>query len=188
MKKIAAVFITLCVVASLAACTGSNSPQKETNVNDTASSSAQEVDNKTQATDNTQKSKDETFGLNDTAVFDNIKITALDLEESNGTEFFQTEDGKVFVGIKFEIENVSEETENISSLLLFNAYADDVKCDYSFSANAVFDDGTLDGELSPGKKLSGWYAVEIPQGWQQLELEVKSEWLSNNKAKFVFEK
>lgn len=73
-------------------------------------------------------------------------------------------------------------------MLLFDTYADDIKCDYSFSANTVFGDGTLDGELSAGKKLVGWYAVEIPQDWQQLTLEVKSDWLSSNKASFVFDK
>ena len=90
--------------------------------------------------------------------------------------------------MNFEIENISEETQNISSLLLFDAYADDVKCDYSISANVVFGDGTLDGELSPGKKLVGWYALEVPEGWQQIELEVKSSWLSGSKARFVFDK
>ena len=34
----------------------------------------------------------------------------------------------------------------------------------------------------------GWYAVEVPQEWKQLEFEVKSDWLSNSKAKFVFNK
>lgn len=162
MKKILTVLLTLCIVVSFAACSvGDNS---------------------------SQEMKDETFGLNDTSTFENLKVTATQLEESNGKEYFTAESGKVFVGVNFEIENISQETQYISSMLLFDAYADDVKCEYSISAEMAFGDGTLDGELAPGKKLVGWYAVEVPQEWEQLELEVKSDWLSNSKAKFVFTK
>ncbi len=132
--------------------------------------------------------KEENFGLNETAVFKNLKFTATELKESNGDEFFKPENGKVFVGIKFTIENISEAEESLSSLLLFEGYVDDVKCDYSFSASVAFDEGTLDGSLAPGKKLVGWYPLEVPQNWQSIELEVKADWLSNSSAKFVFNK
>ena len=48
--------------------------------------------------------------------------------------------------------------------------------------------GTLDGSLAPGKKLVGYYAVEVPEGWQKLELDVQSNWLSSNSARFLFKK
>lgn len=176
MKKLLTVLFALSIVVSTAACDVNNdSPKKETNTANVSDATSSEAEN-------------EIFGLNDTAIFKNLKITATKLEESEGNDFFKAESGKVFVGVNFEIENISDETQNISSLLLFDAYADDIKCDYSVSANTAFGDGTLDGELSQGKKLVGWYAVEVPQEWQQLELEVKSDWLSNNKAKFVFTK
>ena len=73
-------------------------------------------------------------------------------------------------------------------MLLFEGYADDVKCDYSLSAACVFDEGTLDGELAPGKKLVGWYALEVPENWNTIELNVQSDWLSDSSAKFVFNK
>lgn len=135
-----------------------------------------------------KKTEDDSYGLNDTATLKKLKITATELEESYGKNYIDAESGKIFVGVKFEIENISDETQAMSSLLLFDAYADDVKCSYSLSANVVFGDGTLDGEVSPGKKLVGWYAVEVPQDWQKLELEIQSSWLSSKKAKFVFTK
>ncbi len=135
-----------------------------------------------------KNAEDKSFGLNETAEFKNLKVTATKIEESKGKDFFEADDGKVFIGVNFEIENISDEEQSISSLLLFDAYSDDIKCEYSLSANVVFGEGTLDGKLSPGKKLVGWYAVEAPQNWQKLELEVKSSWLSNSKAKFVFNK
>lgn len=129
-----------------------------------------------------------TFGLHETAAFRTIRVTAQELQESFGKSFYEAEDGKVFVGVKFTIENISEEDQSISSILLFDAYVDGVKCDYSFSAACSFSDGTLDGTITPGKKLVGWYAVEVPESWKELELQVRSNWLSNKRAEFVFTK
>ena len=72
--------------------------------------------------------------------------------------------------------------------MMFEGYADNVKCEYSFTATCAFSEGTLDGTIAPGKKLIGWYALEVPQNWQELELDVKANWLSNNVANFIFEK
>ncbi len=129
--------------------------------------------------------KNEIFGLNETAVFDSLKVTANEIKKSNGKQFLEPEQGKVFVGVKFTVENTSDEDQVVSSILLFDAYVDSVKCNYSISAMSAFD-GTLDGTITPGKKLIGYYAVEVPTNWKELELQVKSSWLSNSKASFVF--
>lgn len=129
-----------------------------------------------------------TFGLHETAAFRTIRVTAQDLQESVGKSFYEAEDGKVFVGVKFTIENISNKDQSISSILLFDVYVDGVKCDYSFSAACSFSDGTLDGTITPGKKLVGWYAVEVPENWKELELQVRSNWLSDERAEFVFSK
>ena len=171
MKKILCCILCVLMVFCLTAC--SDTPTKE------IGSGAQ-----TNAGNGTPK--DETFSLNETAVFDDLKITATEIKETKGDDFFEPEDGKVFVGVKFTIENVSSEEQSISSILLFDAYADDVKCEYSFNAACAFDEG-LDGDLAAGKKMIGWYAVEVPKEWQNIELEVKSSWLSSSSAKFVFE-
>lgn len=134
-----------------------------------------------------QESK-ENFGLNETAVFKDLKFTAVEIKESDGTDFFVPEAGNVFVGIKFTVENISDQEQSVSTLLLFEGYADDIKCEYSFSAACAFDEGTLDGTVSPGKKLVGWYAVEVPRDWSTIELQVQATWLSNNSANFVFTK
>ena len=129
-----------------------------------------------------------TFGLNETAVFTNLKFTATEIKESREEGVFEPKNGNVFVGIKFTVENISDEEQNISSLLLFEGYVDDVKCEYSFAASAAFDEGTIDGSLAPGKKLVGWYPLELPEDWSKIELSVKADWLSNKVAMFVFEK
>ena len=167
------VLLCLCMVCGFAACTVDDTPTKETNQNQETPTKATEA-------------KDESFQLNETAVFKNLKITATELKESAGEDFFAPEDGNVFVGVKFTIENTSNKEQSISSLLSFTAYIDDVKCDYSISAATVFDEGTLDGSIAPGKKLVGWYSVEIPSDWESLEIDVKPDILSDNTAKFIF--
>ena len=72
-------------------------------------------------------------------------------------------------------------------MLLFEGYVDDVKCDYSFSAACAFDEGTLDGDIASGKKMVGWYALEVPAEWSSIELVVQPDFLASSSATFVFE-
>ena len=170
MKKIFAILLVLVMAFSFTACFEETPKKEETSV-----------------TESTVK-KEETFGLNETAVFDDLKFTATELKVSHGESFFTPESGNVFVGIKFTIENISDEEQAVSSILLFEGYVDDIKCDYSFNAACAFSDGTIDGTIAPGKKLVGWYALEVPENYQTIELQVLSNWLANNPAKFVFTK
>ena len=171
MKRILHYVLCAVLIFSLTACGTDGSPTKETG----------------QATQTASKSE-ETFGLNETAVFTELKFTATEIKESDGDSFFTPDAGNTFIGIKFTVENISDEEQSVSSMLLFEGYVDDVKCDYSLSAACAFDGGTIDGSIAPGKKLIGWYALEVPQSWSNIELDVQSTWLSNNSAKFVFTK
>ncbi len=132
----------------------------------------------------TESPKELSFGLNEVAAFPTLEINALEIAKSEGNKYIKPAEGKTFIGVKFEIKNISSEVENISSLLLFDTYVDDVKSDFSFSAMTAFGDGTLDGELEPGKKMIGWIAVEAGTNTKNIELVVKDSWLSLNKAKF----
>ena len=157
---------------------GEDSPKKEISSTSNSSSSI------------SSRSKDEKeiFKLGETAVFSGLKFTATEVKESYGEEFFSPEEGNVFIGVKFTIENTSNETKNISSLLLFDAYVDGIKSNISMSAEMAFDEGTLDGELASGKKMVGYYGLEVSEKWEEMELQVSQYWLSNSKAIFVFNK
>ena len=174
MKKVLATVFVLMMCVSFAACGEIDTPSKEVSKASESSEASQ------------TKNQEQTFGLNETAVFNDVKFTATSLEESKGKDFFEPEQGKVFVGIKFTVENISDEEQNISSLLLFEGYADDIKCDYSINASLAFE-GSLDGSLAPGKKLIGYYSLEVPEDWKKIELDVQSNWLSSTSARFVFE-
>lgn len=174
VKRIMIVLMTVFLLGSLAGCVELESePGKE----DYEAVSSQG-----------EKKEEQSFSLNETAVFKSLKITATEIKESSGESFFSPDDGKVYVGVKFVIENISDEEQTVSSLLLFDAYVDDVACDLSFTASAAFGSETVDGTIAAGKKLVGWYAMEVPSEWSSIELHVKSNWLSNATAKFVFGK
>ncbi len=177
MKKIVALILIVTVLFSLVGCLEENHyPEKE-------------VKGTEEISQQTEKQKEEkTFALNETAVFETMKITAEEMKETVGEGFLTAEEGNTFVGIKFTIENISDEDITVSSLLLFDAYVDDVKANLSFSASAAFADGTLDGTIASGRKLVGWYAMEVSADWKSIELDVKSDWLSDMTARFVFEK
>ena len=131
----------------------------------------------------------DTFSLRETAVFSDIKVTATEIKKSEGESFFSADRGNVFVGVNFTMENTSDKDQALSSLLLFDAYADEIKLSFSMNASMAmaFSDGTLDGSLPFGRKMVGWYAVEVPKNTKILKLEVKSSWLSSRKAVFMLE-
>lgn len=165
------VLIVFAVIFIISLGSGDEEPTKEVNAGSTQAQT---------------EAAETTFGLNETAVFSDLKMTATEIDESRGNEFNRPSDGNIFVGIKFTIENISDEEQFVSSLLLFESYADDVKSAYSISAEIAFPDGTIDGNLAPGKKLVGWYALEAPEDWEEIELNVRSSWLSSSQAVFVF--
>ena len=173
MKKLICFLLCFCLLYALPACSVEDPPTKE--IYQDQEQQPPEI-------------KSDTFGLNETAVFSDLKFTATEIKETHGDSFFAPEAGNVFVGVKFTVENISTERQSISSLLLFDAYVNDVKCGYSFNADCAFDSNTLDGDIAPGKKLVGWYAVEVPSNWHCLELDVLANWLSNDAARFVFTK
>jgi hypothetical protein len=134
---------------------------------------------------------DERFTLNETAVFRNISVTAEEIIINDGwkTEsfaIFTPSEGNKYVAVKFTIENTSSEDQHISTILLFDAYADGVKLEYSFGADSGLT-GTLEGNISPGRRLVGYYGVEVSENAKKLELEVRSSWLGSGKAVFVFD-
>ena len=177
MKKFKGLLLTLMLtgVLLLGACTTTSDAPKKENYDEPSSSTQSET-------------KEETFGLKETAVFDNLKITVTEVKESKGANYFEPEDGNVFIGVNFTIENISDESESISSLLMFDSYVDDVNAELSISGTCAFDSNTVDGELAPGKKLVGWYVVEASKDWSEIEVIVKPDLLSNSSATFTYSK
>jgi hypothetical protein len=183
-KNLLAVSIILCFAIIAIASTESDEPARDVVTQTTAPSSTVEANDSPEENNTAQ---DFIFGLNDKAVFRNIAVTATRVETSKGEGFATADEGNIFVGVWFVIENTSNEEQHISTLLLFDSYADYVKLNnFSLGAAMAFSGGTLDGTISPGRRMEGYYAVEIPENTTKLEIEVKSAWLTSGKAVFTF--
>lgn len=159
---------------------GDDTPQKADN---TTSEEQQNTDTETQENESGGETK---FGVGETAEMNDIQVTMLGYEESSGSEYNVPAEGNTFVLINFEIVNNSDEELSVSSMMSFEAYADDYAASYSLNALLEKEGaGQLDGTIAPGKKMNGVIGYEVPSGWSNMEIHfVDNVWSDN---KFVFE-
>ena len=126
------------------------------------------------------------FTKGEIAEMNDMQVTLVDYTESTGSEFNTPSEGNVFLMANFEIANNSEEEIAVSSMLSFEAYADDYALSYSVSAMLEKPDGNqLDGTIAAGKKMNGWIGYEVPADWSTVEIHFTDDVWSNDK--FVFE-
>lgn len=132
--------------------------------------------------------KKDTFSLGEIAELDDVRVTLTDYKESTGSEWNKPSDGNVFVLVQFEIENNSQEEIAVSSMLSFEAYADDYAANLSLSALVENEETQLDGTVAAGKKMKGWIGYEVPSDWKKFEVQFIDSIWSDTPFKFIIEK
>lgn len=135
----------------------------------------------------TEEKKD-TFSLGEIAELDGVRVTLTDYKESTGSEWNKPADGNVFVLVQFEIENNSQEEIAVSSMISFEAYADDYAANLSLGALVENEETQLDGSVAAGKKMKGWIGYEVPSDWKKFEVHFVDSIWSSTPFKFVIEK
>lgn len=177
MKRFLSLFLVFTMVILYSSCEIDDTNNVSKEVNNSSADSGESSDS--------SNNEDQYFKLNETAVFPDLKITATEIKASEGDSLNTPDEGCYYVGVNFTIENISDEDQTISTLLLFTAYVDDIKTDEDIFAPSAFGSSNLGGTFSPGKKMQGYFAVEVKEGSKVLEIEVKDSWLSSvNKASF----
>lgn len=141
-----------------------------------------------QADTQSGESSKDTFGLMETAEMNDIQVTMTNYKESAGSEWNSPASGNVFVLVEFEIVNNSDSDLAISSMLSFEAYADDYAANSSLTALLENDQNQLDGSIASGKRMRGWVGYEVPSGWRTLEVHFTDNVWSSNKFKFFVQK
>ena len=127
----------------------------------------------------------ENFGMNDTASFNSLDLTALQVKTSAGDDWAMPDSGNVYIGVQFEARNTSGDSVSVGTYKLFSAvYADDIFVDPLLIYPNEFSSGTLDGSLAAGKKMVGWIVVQAPKNTKTIEFIVAESWLSGGKADF----
>ncbi len=142
----------------------------------------------TEPTNTEDENKETTFTKGEIAELNGVRVTLTDYKESTGSDFNTPTDGNVFLMAEFEIENNTDKELAISSMMSFDAYADDYSLNYSFSALLEKDGNQLDGTIAAGKKMKGWIGWEVPQDYQNIEIHFTDNVWSNNKFVFLIEK
>ena len=126
------------------------------------------------------------YKIGETAELNGVRVTLVNVTESNGSDFNKPTDGNIFVLCEFEIENNSDKEINISSIMSFEAYCDDYTCTYSLSA--LLEKGNknqLDGTVAAGKKFTGVIGYEVPVDWKTLEVKFTPDVWSDKVINFV---
>lgn len=186
LKIILIVIAVIAVILIIAAVAGGgqDTPVKVENTD----SERNQTDDATEESEeqNDVSEQQASFGVGETAEMNDVQVTMTGYEESSGSEYNTPADGNEFVLIDFEIANNSDSELNISSMLSFEAYADDYALNYSLNAMIENEDeAQLDGTIAPGKKMSGAIGYEVPTDWSELEIHFTDNVWSNNKFVFV---
>ncbi len=129
------------------------------------------------------------YELYDTASLNNLSFTPVEIAQvpPSPDAVFSAKDGNVFLIIKLDVENTSEEKVIISSLGMFSAFVDGKQVDLSIKAYTALNNVVqLDGSIAPKETKTGHFIVEVPENWQKFKLVVKSSVLSDNRAQFTF--
>jgi len=127
-----------------------------------------------------------TFGVGDTAEVGNYLVTLNEVTEPEGDQFNKPKEGSRFIVADVTIENTSDQTQNVSSLLQ-GKLKDSTGQEYSLSLTAVVasDGKAPDGELLPGEKLRGQFGYEVPTDAEGLTFIFDaSMWTNGGRAMF----
>lgn len=183
------IVIAIVVLVIIGAATGGKDDNEPKKVGDTkASTESNNNSNDAEPVISEEPDKEVTFKKGEIAELNNVQVTLTDYEESTGSEYNKPDDGKVFLLAEFEIANNTDKELAISSMLSFEAYADDYKLDYSVGAMIDKEGSQLDGSIAAGKKMKGWIGWEVPQDYQNVEIHFTDNVWSSDKFVFVIEK
>lgn len=130
------------------------------------------------------------FTVGETASLNDIEVTLVSAEESNGSQFLGPDEGNIYVNLTFEIVNNSDKDISVSSVLNFEAYCDDYSVNQSITGAASDNGGknTLDGSVAAGKKMIGVIAYEVPADYQNLEVSFTPDFWTSKDIEFVVTK
>ena len=104
-----------------------------------------------------------TFKVGDIISVGDLEMTVLGWEFSEGEEYFEPDDGNIFVVIDVVFENKGSEAEIISTLLSMEL-KDSTGRSYNIDLFATTSESASspDGEIAPGEKVRGPVGFQVP--------------------------
>ena len=163
MKRIIFLILTLtCTIFLMAGC-GSVEPEKVGEVGGVSAESQRSDSGETEV-------KTEVYEIGDSVKAGNLIFTVNSTRIDEGGDFIKPKDGYIYYIIDVTVENTGDKSESVSSLMMFKLFDSD---GYNYNITIGPETkGSVDGEISSGRKLRGELAFEIPQDAEGLELEI----------------
>lgn len=133
--------------------------------------------------DKTSENQAKTFKVGETVELKDFKVTVNKVYNVKGDDFSKPKEGNEFIAVDCTLENISKKSQAVSSMLMFKVVDSEGRAaEYSLLGLTAAKAGQLDGEISPGRKLTGAYVVEVPKGTKGLELEFDSSFLASGQV------
>ncbi len=131
------------------------------------------------STDSKEENTTKNYSVGDTVQLKDYKVTVNGVRTvtQDNTGYIKAEEGKEFFLVDCTVENTSSKDQTVSSIMMFKIVDKDGR---SYD-QALFTDGNgqLDGTVGSGRKITGEYCVQVPQGQTGLELEFNSSLINN---------
>lgn len=117
--------------------------------------------------------------------YEKITMTEINTNFTGYSEYFGPKDGNKIIALKFEVENISSENDEVYvSNYDFNAYADGVAIDHYIYTGDNYNDITA--TLGKGKKAIGYVFYEVPVNAQKINVEYNANfWVDGTAIEFI---
>ena len=127
------------------------------------------------------------FNVNETFQnkYEKITMTEVNTNFTDHSEYSEPAAGNKYVMVKFEIENINTENDELYvSSLNFNASADGVAVDTAYIGNDNYKD--LSATVGKGKKTIGYIFYEVPISAQNITIDYNADfWTDGNSIEFI---
>lgn len=129
------------------------------------------------------------FKINETFQnkYEKITMTEVNTNFTDYNEYVGPKEGNKVIAVKFEIENINDENDELYvSSLEFNAYVDGVAVDQFYGAADSYNDITA--TLGKGKKAIGYVFYEVPLNSNEIKVEYNANfWVNGTAIEFVIQ-
>lgn len=178
-KKQRGIFKWILIVAVVLVFIGSSFGGGDDSASDSNPQKVGDVSGLTKENDTKEDVKNK-FYVGEIVETSKLRITFVSAKEyQSDNQFIQPKAGNVYYEMEFEVENISDSNQNVSSWD-FDCYAD------NYDMEQVYMDGMdLDATLSAGKKTKGSVFFEVPEDAKEISLEYETNFWTEDKIIFV---
>lgn len=116
------------------------------------------------------------IGLNEPIEVAELTVEVVNVSSRKGNnEWIKPAEGNAYYLVEFKITNNRPDSFQVSSMMLFSGYVNDVSADQAI----ILDDDvkSLDGELAPGRTMQGHYVMEGPANAKRVGVDFTPDWL-----------